>query len=223
MALPVVESVATGGNATPTSPLSVPLPSGISSGDLLIVFVSNGSSRTATTPTGWTLVAGTSNSGGFYRVYQRIADGTEGSTLSVTLSNTANFNSVAFRISGHNATTPVNVSATDNTSNNVVSPSVTTTVENCLVLRMQGIARDRTFTVPTSHTLQGTATTGGLCDISVASIAQSTSGSTGAATWTVSGGSADFTSHIVAAIAGASGGVAGPVLFHSHYQNQGWR
>jgi hypothetical protein len=223
MALPVVESVATGGNATSTNPLSVPLPSGITSGDLLIVFVANNLARTDTIPSGWTRVAAIGNSNGQFRIYSRISDGTEGSTLSVTLSNTAGFNSVALRISGHDETTPVDVSGTNNTSNNVISPSVTTTVADCLVFRMIGIARDRTFTVPSSHTLQGTATTGGQCDISVASIDQSSAGSTGTATWTVGGGSADFTAHIVAAIAGASGGVVGPVLFHSHYQNMGWR
>ncbi|MGB8248635.1 MAG: hypothetical protein WCE98_11555, partial [Chlorobium sp.] len=65
---------------------TVNLPSGIVAGDLLVIFIHT-ISATLTRPDGWTSLASFSNDGTAY-VWGRIADGSEGASLSVGVSPT---------------------------------------------------------------------------------------------------------------------------------------
>ncbi|MER8672543.1 hypothetical protein [Mesorhizobium sp. M0037] len=90
-------SVYTGGTTTKT----VDLPAGIQSGDLLLVcFRCHNSNNALTTPSGWTLLDSRSSAGAG-AIYYRVADGSEGSTLSVVSSTTGDSAHVAFRITGY--------------------------------------------------------------------------------------------------------------------------
>lgn len=124
-------------------------PSGIEIGDLLIVIVAEQSrgSISFTTPVGWTEIYGASDFSFNRRcqtAYYRIADGTEGATLTVTGSN--NLTSLLIGdymvIKGHDELNPIGVissgfsnSSADNVSSSTGSiPSITTTEVNSLVL-----------------------------------------------------------------------------------------
>lgn len=94
MAFPTVESVAETSISTGTKDWTVNLPASIQSGDLLIAILGRYSpdfnDRFSSVPSGWTELD-TINDDGFIaaRAMYRFADGTEGSTLSVTLDGTA--------------------------------------------------------------------------------------------------------------------------------------
>jgi hypothetical protein len=80
------------GNTGASASISIaaPLPAGVTIGDLLIVAVSANQPSTSvaiSTPTGWTLRDSTTNrffSHGVSAIFTRIADGTEGATLTLT-------------------------------------------------------------------------------------------------------------------------------------------
>ncbi len=99
---PTVESTSSdnsGGNQTSTS---ITMPSGVTTGDLLIVFFTKDGSASPTgiTGTGWTTI--NSSDPGFVnmRIYWKVADGSD--TLTVNHANEATAY-VVYRISGHDA------------------------------------------------------------------------------------------------------------------------
>ncbi len=84
---------------------TVDLPSGIVSGNGLLVLVTNNGSATVSTPAGWNLL-GTGlafSSLARLTVFYRQADGTEGSTLSITVSADEKGTHQAYRITGQEA------------------------------------------------------------------------------------------------------------------------
>jgi len=111
MAAPVVEATATTREGAAGTSHTVNLPSGITAGNLLVLAISGVQTSPVTTPSGWTL----HSDANLYdpavhnlaRIYWRIADGNEGSTLSMTSSAVAAFGAVCYRISGATATNPL--------------------------------------------------------------------------------------------------------------------
>ena len=84
MTFPVVQATATYTTSTWTTTHSIPLPSNIVSGELLLMF---GQCPLSTNPTitDWTAIVQDNNGGnGVLFVYAKIADGTEGATKSIT-------------------------------------------------------------------------------------------------------------------------------------------
>ena len=99
-AFPSVEGAATSAENDATTTHVVTLPGGVTSGDLLLIFIRNmGDTPVYTTPTGWTLVGSIATNGVSY-VYKRVADGGEGATVSITADSTGRSASIAARISG---------------------------------------------------------------------------------------------------------------------------
>lgn len=98
----IVNSVGTNGPNS-TSPASVSLPSSIVAGNKLVVLFGTNGSTSVTTPSDWTLVGTASNGSGpldrKLAVFEKIADGSEGSTLSVTFGGAA-WGATAYQISG---------------------------------------------------------------------------------------------------------------------------
>lgn len=113
-AYPVVESSATSGTSAASSH-TANLPSGITAGDLLLLFVaaSAGAARTVTTPSGWTEIYNEVGPGDLRRAiaYYKIAAGSEGSTLGMTGSGNINWAVTALRISGFSGVPEVSSSA----------------------------------------------------------------------------------------------------------------
>lgn len=102
MAFPVVEGVASTDITTATTGPVINLPSGIIAGELLFVHVRNAAGGIISWPSGWTEIgeagggaADDTDSWGY-----RVADGTEGSTITLTFTNSGKGAAIARRISG---------------------------------------------------------------------------------------------------------------------------
>ena len=126
MAFPVVEATATS-NGKSTS-LSVTLPASIASGDLLVLFMA-GRDNVGTGgigfPAGWTELHDDLDTGDSRTaVAYRIADGTEGASITVTMSSARDLVSLVYRISGTSGNAPEMGTATGD-SNSPNPPSLT--------------------------------------------------------------------------------------------------
>ena len=99
---PVVEATNTG-FATLTN-YAVPLPSGIVSGDLLLMLIGNAANaaRSTTTPSGWTSLYSVVGPSTLRRgtCYYKVATGSEGSTQTVSANGSNRWATIAYRISG---------------------------------------------------------------------------------------------------------------------------
>lgn len=79
---------------------SVTLPSGIQSGDMLLMFIGVDGATDVLTHTGWTSLAESTANSEYRYILGRIADGTEGSSASFTSSATEGAAAVTYRITG---------------------------------------------------------------------------------------------------------------------------
>lgn len=162
MAFPTVQTVGRGGGVTSGGVYTATMPTGIQSGDRLVAMV--GFERVATTisvttPSGWRLIAtDLFTSGGISArlwMADRDADGTEGSTLSITTDADSGASQI-YRITGHDAATPTE-GATGAGGNNSTPnpPAVTPSWGAADTLWFAVHARRGTTTVsayPTSYT-----------------------------------------------------------------------
>jgi hypothetical protein len=115
-------------------------PSGTAQNDLLITAVATDgdTSGSLSPPSGWTQIDctayGTAVTLGAWR---KIAGASEPASYDFTWTGGQKAYGWMMRFSGHNAANPINTSATANqTSITPTSPAVTTTVPNCLILRL---------------------------------------------------------------------------------------
>lgn len=149
--------------------IAVAYPSGIVAGDLLVAVVGTSvgvaaAFATVNTPSGWTAIRGSTFTGASTRLaaysFYRIADGTE--TGSVTFNFAASASQATAEIHRLNSTaptTPINASTAATLSaaalvTDPVSPSVTTTISNCLVLAWlvhSHAGLSNSHTAPASH------------------------------------------------------------------------
>jgi hypothetical protein len=109
---PVVESTAvytSGGSNVTTAPVTMPI--NIITGNLLIMVVKLGSTDTATTPTGWTLLASRSSTGNSY-IYYKISNGTEGNHVDVTVTS-SHVSAITYRISNYEGTPEASFAGTN--------------------------------------------------------------------------------------------------------------
>ena len=94
MAFPVLETTSTYASTSASTSHSVSLPSGINAGDLLLLQC-NGTALLSGTPSGWTtFITGTTN------IFYRFADGSEGSTVSLTFAAAQSVAAAVMRVSG---------------------------------------------------------------------------------------------------------------------------
>jgi hypothetical protein len=131
-------------------------PSSTSAGHLLLagISVAGGSNVTITPPSGWTLVRRTNNSTSVgVATYRKIATSSEPSSYTWSLSPSSRASGGITRLTGVDASTPVNVSAgATGSGTSVAAPSVTTTVENTLLVGFFGSNTNATFTAPDAMT-----------------------------------------------------------------------
>lgn len=100
-AFPVIETTSNGTTAA-TATADATLPTGIANGNMLIAIVSVGGG-TLSTPSGWTqLFTAISSVVNRVSVFYRVADGSEGSTLSITSANSTAKRYAIYRISNFN-------------------------------------------------------------------------------------------------------------------------
>ena len=116
MATPTVAATNSGWVNGTASPHTVNLPAGIAAGDRLIVLFALADTRTVTTPAGWTLISNVDNPavfGSSKRLYAftKVASGSEGATLSLTISGSTSSAHTSYRISGASQTTDPYIAA----------------------------------------------------------------------------------------------------------------
>ncbi len=160
MAFPVVEATVTSLEDVDVTSHTVSLPSGIVSGDLLIVGFVTWVDEPPTFPAGWTSIFTGVIKAGNTRgsVYYRQADGTEGSSITVTTVGADNSGHIAYRISGHeDPATQAPEIATDNNGGSSTTtpnpPSLTPTggAEDFLWLAIVLNRRNEPTAYPTSY------------------------------------------------------------------------
>ncbi len=127
MAFPVVEGTATSDEASDVTAHVVTLPGSIVSGETLVVWIGGikFTSVTFSPPGGWTELDDTYVSKTGAAVLYRIADGTEGGTITVTSSSAVKSGSVALRISGAGDTPEIAVFGAASNSNSPDPPNLT--------------------------------------------------------------------------------------------------
>jgi hypothetical protein len=97
---PQVATTNTSSTSTASKSHSVSLPSGIQSGDLLIVLFNSNSASAVNQPSGWTEFLTRSSGPWISKGYYRKADGTEGSTLTITTTAGTSSVHISYRITG---------------------------------------------------------------------------------------------------------------------------
>lgn len=118
---------------------TVPLPAGVLAGDYLVVSLAwRGTGITISTPpTGWTSQENEPGSNINLAVYTKVAVGGDSNPLFVLSSSTSAVGqSIAITTATYNTATPINDSAIIENGSSVscTSPSITTTVDECLLL-----------------------------------------------------------------------------------------
>jgi len=148
MAAIAVRSVASAGvNGTA---VVINKPTGTASGDVLVAFVGarNSSSVTCTAPAGWTSITSQARGSlGKAFAFYRVADGSEGSTFTFTLSISEAHSGGILALTGVDTANPINVSTTASSgtsSSPHPCPDATTTVDRCLLVRMAMMSRAST-------------------------------------------------------------------------------
>jgi hypothetical protein len=225
MAVPVVAAVEVG-PVDSTSPVSVTVPAGWSVGDLAFAMVHTYNRTVSTPASGWTAINSPQFSGSVrtYLYWKILVSGDIGAAAGWSLSADPSVGRVTLvQVTGHDPTTPINVSAgqQDDYATSHVSPTVTTTANDCLILRlMSSDYNPGGWTASSGDT--GTSVAAGTTapPYSVRKSSLATAGSTGTGTFTTSNTAMQL---FTVAVAPTSGGAAKPVLFHQHYQNMGWR
>ncbi len=156
-AAPAVESFTFSGSVLGTS-INGNRPAGTVAGDLLIaIMTTDGGGGLLTAPTGWTAITNNIGSGHTSRSWYKIAGTSEPASYTFTVNSWASMTIGILRISGHAPANPINVSGTNTgTSMSPTAPSVTTTVNDALILRYYG-ADDDDYTgddtgYPPAHT-----------------------------------------------------------------------
>lgn len=156
-------------------------------GDLLLVIANlDGSAATANTPSGYTDLNWTAFATAV-DAFWKISDGTE---LGVTIDHGGSARHIQIRailVRGVNQTTPININAegVGPGGSTYTSPSVTTTVDDCLVF---GVAAAQAVTgtvadIPASTSIVDAWNNGPSSTLAVVSFSQAVAGATGAKTW----------------------------------------
>ena len=180
------------------------MPSGIVSGELLIIHIAYDTGTVITTPTGWTeLDQDDDGVIGFYTGY-RTADGTEPSSYTFTSSDSDGWVCYVFRVEDHDGI-DIDSTVSSGDSDEPIAPSVTTTEGDCLVISFASVdtAASEPFTPPSGTTELYDAGLRGV-GITAAYFTQATAGATGTRTFTADV-PRDWMTHTVA-IAPSSGG-----------------
>jgi len=124
---------------------SIDKPSGVQSGDLLVVLcTTDGTGSGLIGPSGFTILHSESqNNEQTTASWWKEAGGSEPGSYSVSWSGNERYVGSCIRISGADTDDPVDVSDSNlGSSGTVTSPSVTTTVDNTLILRFHGMDDD---------------------------------------------------------------------------------
>lgn len=127
MAFPSIAATNTTNGAAATNK-SCNLPSGIQSGNLLLLWIRSNGADTHTTPSGWSDLVKNNTadaSDDTTSLFYKIASGSEGSTVTVNGTASLKFSSLSWRVTGAHQTTAPNVATATGTSSTPDPPSLT--------------------------------------------------------------------------------------------------
>jgi hypothetical protein len=106
------------------SPVNINLPASLIAGNYIIMLLGLGTNVTATLPTGWTQASSFTSSTPHKYIWWKVSDGTEGSTVSVTISGTAPVSALTFQVSKATGSPIVAGSAAAGTGTAINPPAV---------------------------------------------------------------------------------------------------
>lgn len=188
MAAPAWVSTTTATTAGATS-LAVSKPASVAAGDLLFGHLTVRNTETLTIPTGFTVAR--AHVAGVWQTHTcyRIADGSEGATFSWSWSSSTKAVASMSRITGAHQTSPLNVAGTAATvtaSATATAPTITTTVDECLLIGVAASADNSSWTSPGTMTERWDQLTSnfGDCSHTGATQALTAAGSTGTRVFT---------------------------------------
>lgn len=201
-------------------------PATVNAGELLTLDFSQTIDVGITTPSGWTSIGavGDGYAAGRAASFYKVAAGTEGgTTLALTFGASCDAVATITRHSGFDSTTPINGTPTTNSATSgsttaITSPSVTTSVNNCLVRRLVATSESTGIAVPSGQTDGGTGTTGDTFANSTNRVGystQSTAGATGTVTFVSTGTDRAWVAVTYAIAPSAGGGAPVPVFVHN--------
>ena len=183
------ESVATTILTTAGQSITISRPTGTAQGDLLLAAIAiNENVTNFAAPSGWTQVNyGNSGNEVVLAVYYKVAGASEPTSYAFTWTNSYLAVGTILRYSGVDTTNPIDVSGSSTgTSNSAVAPSVTTTVDGAMVVRIAGVDTTALSGTPaTQRVLIETAGTGSV-GLGVSDAVQATAGATGTAAFALS-------------------------------------
>jgi hypothetical protein len=184
------------------------IPAETTSGDLLIACCWMTSAPTDSAPAGWTQALAVSNaSGTFLNVFWKIATGSESAPM-FSASYGSYGEAILYRFSGTHDASPINVTGTD--TGTLSAPSVTTTVDDTLVLHLFGSSSGSgmSIAVPAGDTALDEPSNF-YCSLSSGYTTQASAGATGTAAFDDGAMTSDQVTATLA-IAPASGGSPPP-------------
>ena len=177
--------------------LTIDLPSGTSEGDLLIACVATDADEASSlaAPAGWNVVdIGQEGGTMTFGVWWKLATASESSTQQFTWSTGQKGWGFIMRFTGHDATSPIDASATANgTSSSPTSPAVTTTVDNAMILRLGGFDNNKVtvgdtgLVGHTTITMDKSGNSGGNVSAGAGHTTLTTAGDSGTANFTLTG------------------------------------
>lgn len=213
MAVPTVAATSDSGAIGGTiSTIEHVVPSGWSSGDMVIAQIRTPINRTiSAAPDGWNLLEGPETGGQrhyWYWKFLDIGDPNENQVWTLSTSGSG-AQVVMLRIAGNHASSPIDTSTSGvdgSAGTSHVSPTVTTTADECLILRCMGSSGTLTASSGDtgSEVIQAT-------NVRIFSSSKSPAGSTGTATYTTVS-SVDVTYATIAIAPTAGGDVTAPTL-----------
>ncbi len=176
--------------------INVPKPSGTDEGDLLIaaVVTDGNESIDPTVPGDWTTISMASQDGVTLGAWWRIATASEPATHSFTWGSDEQCYAWMMRFTGHSPSNPIHASASSAGSSSSPScPSVNTTIDNTLILRLGGFDDDDiTVDAPglgghTTITMDKSNSGSGTCSGGAGYVDLATAGPSGTASFSLTG------------------------------------
>ena len=181
---------------------SVNRPSGVQAGDLLVIFATTYTNQYLTKPNDWTSIFSEFNTAIIGLACYKVAGASEPESYTLTSTGTGGKCLICTAWRGVDNTTPVHKSATGTTAR--TSPTVTPTVDGCMILPLAGgaVRQATTFSAPSNGTqassINSTTGTNASCQAALAYYEQATAGETGTTTWTA--GTIDYSKNATVAL-----------------------
>jgi hypothetical protein len=152
---PVIASTITGATTTANANHTINFPSGSTTGDLVIVVFRIPADDGESVPAGWTQAA-SRTSGGYTRVFWRILEGGDGSSVTYTSGTSTARRAawVAYRITGAHATAPVEANVAGGLNPSNLAPTWGDNLKHLWITYTATRRADNSFTMPSPYGTQ---------------------------------------------------------------------